>query len=53
MIIDEYRREFFGEGQMFYAYKRVNAPNMLWRVEAVTEDNYVVPLPQTEFDHNL
>ena len=30
-IIREYRREFFGEGQMFYTYKRLGIKNMLWK----------------------
>lgn len=52
-MIDEYRRELFGEGQMFYTYKRINAATMLWRTETVTEENYIVPLPETEFNPNL
>ncbi|MDR0544890.1 MAG: RagB/SusD family nutrient uptake outer membrane protein [Odoribacteraceae bacterium] len=52
-VLDEYRRELFGEGQMFYAYKRVGASAMLWRVEEVAEGNYILPLPETEFNPNL
>ncbi|MDR1272967.1 MAG: RagB/SusD family nutrient uptake outer membrane protein [Odoribacteraceae bacterium] len=51
-ILAEYRREFFAEGQMFYAYKRVGAANMLWRAAAVEEGEYVLPLPETEFNPN-
>jgi hypothetical protein len=51
-ILDEYRREFFAEGQMFYAYKRVGAASMLWRAVAVEEAEYVLPLPETEFNPN-
>jgi hypothetical protein len=51
-ILNEYRREFFAEGQMFYAYKRVGATNMLWRTAAVEEGEYVLPLPETEFNPN-
>ena len=56
MIVKEYRREFFGEGQMFYTYKRMRANRMLWTTDAnttVTESAYVIPLPTTEFDPNL
>ena len=50
---DEYRREFFAEGQMFYYYKRKGSTTMLWRIGgALTEDNYVVPLPATELNQN-
>ena len=51
-IINEYRRELFGEGQMFYTYKRINSAKMLWKAEEVQEDEYIVPLPQTEYNPN-
>ena len=48
-IMREYRREFFGEGQMFYTYKRLGVKNMLWKTDReVGEQDYVVPLPSTE-----
>lgn len=48
-LVTEYRREFYAEGQAFYAYKRVNAeqPAILWSTP-VGELNYVVPLPVNE-----
>ena len=49
MIETEYRREFFGEGQMFFYYKRNNATSMVWAERAITEANYRIPLPTTEF----
>ncbi len=49
----EYRREFFGEGQMFYYYKRTFASKMLWSSRTMTENEYIVPLPATEFEPNL
>jgi hypothetical protein len=53
-ILNEYRREFFGEGQMFYTYKRLVANSMLWKTDRpVTELDYVVPLPSSEYDANL
>ena len=51
-VIDEYRREFFAEGQMFYTYKRIGATTMLWRDEPVDESDYVLPLPETEYNPN-
>lgn len=44
-IIDEYRREFFGEGHMFYTYKRTNSITMLWSQEKMDENTYVLPAP--------
>lgn len=51
-ILNEYRREFFVEGQMFYTYKRLNCTEMLWRDEPVSEDEYILPLPTTEYNPN-
>lgn len=49
-LIKEYRKEFFAEGQTFFAYKRINAARtqFLWLPRSATI-NYVVPLPLTEF----
>ena len=49
MIEREYRREFIGEGQMFFYYKRNNATTMAWAEEPIREANYRIPLPNTEF----
>lgn len=48
-ILKEFRKEFYAEGQSFYAYKRVNAPkaNVLFTPSAATV-NYLLPLPRTE-----
>lgn len=51
-IVKEYRREFIGEGLMFYTYKRLNAPTMLWRNYPIVENNYIVPLPDSEYNPN-
>lgn len=48
-IANEWRREFFAEGQMFYAYKRLKATR-LWNGGEMKAESYVVPLPQTEYD---
>lgn len=42
ILLPEYRREFFAEGQMFYAYKRTGASSMLWCDGKITEDMYVL-----------
>lgn len=51
-IFNEYRREFFGEGQMFYTYKRNGSTNILWNNTAINEDVYILPLPNTEYNPN-
>ena len=48
VIIDEYRRELIGEGQMFYVYKRLCSPSILWHSTNVSEADYVVKLPLTK-----
>ncbi|MDQ8005173.1 MAG: RagB/SusD family nutrient uptake outer membrane protein [Pedobacter sp.] len=48
-IIKEYRKEFYAEGQGFYAYKRTNAPKGSFLfVPSTATVNYVVPVPTTE-----
>ena len=49
-IAAEYPREFFGEGQSFYAYKRLGATTM--NGQEATETAYVLPLPETEYNPN-
>lgn len=49
LLIKEYRKEFYGEGQAFYAYKRFDAAEediVFVPVEAVV--NYLPPLPKIE-----
>lgn len=48
-IVNEYRREFIAEGQMFFTYKRLWTKEMLWKIDReVNEDDYVIPMPTTE-----
>jgi hypothetical protein len=49
-IENEYRREFYGEGQMFYTYKRLGEKNILWNKTEANENTYIIPLPETEYD---
>lgn len=51
-LLNEYRREFFAEGQMFYTYKRKAASTMLWNEKAISENDYILPLPSSEYDPN-
>lgn len=55
MIYREYRCELIGEGQMFYLYKRMKATMMPWTEDpntVVTENDYIIPLPSTEYAPN-
>lgn len=52
-IEDEYRREFYAEGQMFYTYKRLGETSIKWLSTPATEATYVLPLPETEYDPAL
>jgi hypothetical protein len=50
-----YLREFYGEGQMFYAYKRFGTSSLTINgttPETMSESKYVVPLPDTEYNPN-
>lgn len=53
-LLSEYQKEFFGEGQLFYYYKRTNAtsiPTALSTTDYVMKDvNYQMPLPEIETD---
>jgi len=48
-ILKETRKEFYAEGQAFFAYKRLNAPKtaVLFTPAAATI-NYLLPLPRVE-----
>ncbi|WP_316816142.1 RagB/SusD family nutrient uptake outer membrane protein [Pedobacter nyackensis] len=48
-ILKEYRKEFYSEGQAFFAYKRLNTTNtgFLFLPLAATI-NYLIPLPKSE-----
>ena len=52
-VINEYRRELFGEGQMFFTYKRLGEKRILWNSDEMTEDEYIIPLPATEYNPEL
>ncbi len=49
-LMAEYRREFIGEGQLFFLYKRLNKRTIPGypEVDAVEEKLYTFPLPITE-----
>jgi hypothetical protein len=51
-LVKEARKEFYGEGQIFYMYKRLNrgivGPTGI--VNAPTDKNFVLPLPLNEIE---
>ncbi len=57
-LLNEYRRELIGEGQMFFTYKRLGKTSM-WNINdagqeyehAVNEANYLLPIPNTEIEY--
>lgn len=51
-VKNEIRREFYAEGQMFYTYKRLGIQQMMFAAEGknVGENEYILPLPDTEFN---
>lgn len=51
-LIEEMRREFLGEGQMFFQYKRLNVPvrNILREVPA-SNAVFVLPIPEGEMEY--
>lgn len=52
LMLKEYNKEFYAEGQMFYTYKRLNAGTILWYNHPTSDKIYVVPLPQNENRYN-
>lgn len=55
----EYKREFIGEGQMFFYYKRLGAKEIYFNPTSwlgsidMTTSNYVPPLPDSEKDNRV
>lgn len=49
-IMKEYRKEFYGEGQLWYYYKRKNILNLLGGIPGVVmnESKYIFPVPNDE-----
>ena len=52
-IVNEYRREFYGEGQMFFTYKRLGETTIKWLKTPADENTYIIPLPETEYDPGI
>ena len=52
ILVDEYNKEFYGEGQTFYAFKRLAVENIHWAQDPGNEESYVIPLPISEINYN-
>lgn len=52
-LVAEYLKEFYGEGHMFFLYKRLKLAQeeILWMKDLEMNLNYVVPLPKTELSY--
>lgn len=48
ILILEYNKEFYGEGQAFYAYKRLAIEDILYAKVPGGVETYVLPLPVQE-----
>lgn len=49
LLAKEYRKEFYGEGQAFYTYKRLNTPSaQITFMPGGVDVNYTPPLPKSE-----
>ncbi len=48
VLIKEYNKEFYGEGQAFYAYKRLAVKSIYWTSVEGSAETYVVPLSLKE-----
>lgn len=51
LLLKEYNKEFYGEGQAFYAYKRMAKEDVLWAPNLLREEDYIVPLPLDEISY--
>ncbi|HJF71991.1 MAG TPA: RagB/SusD family nutrient uptake outer membrane protein [Butyricimonas virosa] len=51
-VYKEWIREFLGEGQNFYTYKRLGKDRMYFNTQLITENQYVLPIPEKEFLNN-
>ncbi|MFV0590299.1 MAG: RagB/SusD family nutrient uptake outer membrane protein [Draconibacterium sp.] len=49
-IFKEYRKEYLGEGQLFFYYKRLNIPTIEGSAVAANNAVYVWPMPDNEIE---
>lgn len=56
MIFNEYHKELFGEGQLWYNMKRLNKDiisNMESKIIKASDLVYVIPIPKEEFEYRV
>lgn len=56
MLFNEYHKELFGEGQLWYNMKRLNkdiTSNVETRIIPASDDIYVIPVPEEEYAYRL
>ncbi len=49
-IFKEYRKEFLGEGQLFFYYKRLNLQSIEGAGVTANDNIYVLPMPDNEVE---
>jgi hypothetical protein len=49
-ILKEYKKETYGEGQLFYYFKRKNTPRVDGSTINMNDGTWVFPLPETEIE---
>lgn len=50
-ITKEYLKEFIGEGQLFFFYKRLGMKNIMDYGPEMTDDEYQMPMPESEIQN--
>lgn len=53
VVLTQYIREFWAEGQIFFTYKRINLSSLPISYRTVSPENYKIPLPTGETISNL
>ena len=49
-LIKEWRKEFVGDGQLFFFYKRIGSESIPYTSVEGNDELYVLPLPEKEVD---
>lgn len=52
-VFKEYRKEFIGEGQLFYYYKRLNLSTIVGAGVHANDNVYVLPMPDQEIEYGF
>ncbi|WP_295124944.1 RagB/SusD family nutrient uptake outer membrane protein [uncultured Chitinophaga sp.] len=51
-LTKEYQKEFYGEGQLFFYYKRKKVVRMQFMTADIALSKYVLPIPAAELEYN-